>query len=39
VSSNTAVLWSVLRRLGITPLPEGGRLMQYACRGGTHVEA
>ena len=39
VSSNTAVLWSVLRRLGITPLPGGGRLMQYAYRGDMHVEA
>jgi maleate cis-trans isomerase len=39
VSSNTAVLWSVLRRLGITPLPGGGRLMQHACRGDAHVEA
>ncbi len=39
VSSNTAVLWSVLRRLGITPLPGGGRLMQQTCRGDARVEA
>ena len=39
VSSNTAVLWSVLHRLGITPLPGGGRLMQHAYRGDVHVEA
>lgn len=39
VCSNTAVLWGVLRRLGITPLPGGGWLMQHACRGDEHVEA
>jgi len=39
VSSNTAVLWSVLRRLGVTPLPGGGRLLEYAGRGEAHVEA